>query len=147
MEVNATFIAKVSSDHTGGGCMADVIELKSGAVFIIADECAATYRNLQHWHEDGGDTMVAMMTEVIFDRVDAPSGFSELGLTFVDRITTYEPDGPVSVDLLHLPDGRVIGVDAEGVVLYPSIDAFNAITESGEVDESWPSIPFEGGAQ
>lgn len=46
---------------------------------------------------------------------------------FITKIEDYEPDGPVSVTLVHLPDGRVIGINDECVALYPSREAFDDV--------------------
>lgn len=43
---------------------------------------------------------------------------------FIEQITTHEMGGNVAVDLVHLPDGRVIGINDDSAVLYASIDDF-----------------------
>jgi hypothetical protein len=43
---------------------------------------------------------------------------------FIKNIDTHEMGGNVTVDLVHLPDGRVLGVNDECVVLYSSLDDF-----------------------
>ena len=71
---------------------------------------------------------------------------SEAGLTFVKRVATYEPDGPVSVDLLELFDGRVLGITEETIMLYPSMEAFE--NDEGDPTAVRPAIdltsPTEG---
>jgi hypothetical protein len=44
---------------------------------------------------------------------------------FIKRIEEFESEGPVSVTLIHLNDGRVLGINDECVVLYPSREAFD----------------------
>lgn len=122
------FIAKVETQHTGGNCMADVLELKSGKVIVISDEALFVYPNRKTWEEGPVEEGVELEVEdpQWYGRCVDLDGPSEVGLTFVQKITTYEPDGPVSVDLLHLADGSVVGIDGEIACLYPSIEAFDS---------------------
>lgn len=53
-----------------------------------------------------------------------PTGPDEAGTMFVDSVEAWEPLGPSSVDLVTLSDGRVLGINDECVVLYPSREAF-----------------------
>ena len=43
---------------------------------------------------------------------------------FIKEIQTHETGGNCPVDLVVLKDGRVIGINEECAVLYPSLDAF-----------------------
>lgn len=45
--------------------------------------------------------------------------------SFVTRIEEWEPTGPVPCTLVHLFNGRVLGVNDETIVLYPSRRAFD----------------------
>jgi hypothetical protein len=128
------FIAKTETQHTGGNCMADVIELTSGRVIVISDEVVCVFPNLKTWDEGPVEDCSELETSEAlgYGRCEA----SEAGLTFVQRITTYEPDGPVSVDLLHLADGRVLGIDTETVCLYPTLADFDSEDGMGTVDGS-----------
>lgn len=140
MNITATFIAAASTHGTGGNCMVDVIELKSGKAICISDECVALYDSVDEFHTSGNELQWVIGDG--FARADSPNGLSPMGLTFVEAITTFEPDGPVSVDLIVLCDGRVIGVDTETIVLYPSMEAFDATDGS----EAYPTLALEDAA-
>lgn len=143
--INARFIAAASTQHTGGNCMADIIELKSGPVVVITDEVVCVYPNLKTW-EDGPAEDHRALEFVNGEQSFARGEDSEVALTFVKRITTYEPDGPVSVDLLELFDGRVFGIDTDSLVLYPTMKDFES--ESGEgCADGVLSLVVEGGAE
>lgn len=45
-------------------------------------------------------------------------------MTFVDRVETWQTGGGVMVDIIHLKDGRILGINDELVVLYQDEDAF-----------------------
>lgn len=45
-------------------------------------------------------------------------------MTYIDHIETANTGGGCMVDFIVLKDGRVLGIDGESVVLYPSIAAF-----------------------
>lgn len=151
--VVATFIASVATLGTGGNCMADVFLLKSGKAIVIADEALAIYDNPNDFLNEDGKGEVENgrdMPDVgAFER-----GASRLGLTFADRIELYEPDGPVSVDLLVLCDGRVLGIDTDSAVLYPSMayfeDGDNFFNETDErapaAAASLPTLDLDGAA-
>jgi hypothetical protein len=58
--------------------------------------------------------------------------------TYVTKVETVNTGGNCMVDLIHLPDGRVVGINDECVVVYPDESDFH----SGEfVDQ--PSISFD----
>ena len=42
----------------------------------------------------------------------------------ITKVETYNAGGNCPVDFVHLPDGRVLGIDGECVVLYSSIADF-----------------------
>lgn len=48
---------------------------------------------------------------------------SELG-AHVDVVTTEETGGNCQVDLVHLKDGRVVGITSDSLVLYPNEQEF-----------------------
>jgi hypothetical protein len=127
MKTNAVFVSNVETLRTGGNCMADMIELKNGKAIVLTDECLALYNSRKDFHDNGSEDCYRYMDGCDgFARYDSPAERSPCGLTFVEAISTYEPDGPVSVDLLVLADGRVLGVDTDTAVLYPSMEAFDA---------------------
>lgn len=41
------------------------------------------------------------------------------------KVTTLDTGGNCDVDFIHLPDGRVIGIDEESIVLYASLEDFH----------------------
>lgn len=43
---------------------------------------------------------------------------------YITKIETVNTGGGCMVDFVHLPDGRVIGVNSDAIVLYSSMDAF-----------------------
>jgi len=53
-------------------------------------------------------------------------------LSHITKIETMNTGGNCMVDLLHLEDGRVIGVSSDIIVLFPSIKDF--MENVGEVD-------------
>lgn len=55
--------------------------------------------------------------------------------THIKKVTTENTGGGCMVDFIHLPDGRVIGVNEDCIVLYNSMRDF----ELGESDNP-PSI-------
>ncbi len=42
---------------------------------------------------------------------------------YVDRVETFDSGGHVLLDLVHLHDGRVLGISGELVALYANVDA------------------------
>ena len=102
-------ILKIVSEHTGGNCRADVVQHVSGRVIVIADECIFSYPNRATWN----------------DGVTNP-------FAFIASRDVYEPDGPCTVDILTLADGRVVGIDSNSVHVYASRAAFDALSEDGD---------------
>ena len=47
-----------------------------------------------------------------------------LAATYITKIESMNTGGNFMVDLIHLENGRVIGVSMDCIVLYPSIEAF-----------------------
>jgi hypothetical protein len=45
-------------------------------------------------------------------------------MRYINCIEEWEPKGPVSVDLVHLRDGRVLGINSDCVVLYDNLEDF-----------------------
>ena len=45
-------------------------------------------------------------------------------MKYITSVATWEPGAPVSVDLVHLNDGRVLGISSDCVVLYDSLADF-----------------------
>ena len=45
-------------------------------------------------------------------------------MNFVVCIEAWEQSGPVPVDLIHLHDGRVVGISGEYIVLYKNLADF-----------------------
>ena len=45
-------------------------------------------------------------------------------MRFITCIEEWEQGGPVPVDLIHLRDGRIVGIDGEYIVLYKSLADF-----------------------
>ena len=43
----------------------------------------------------------------------------------IDKIETADTGGHCMVDLIHLKDGRVLGISTDVIVLYPSIESFD----------------------
>lgn len=50
-------IDQTYSENTGGGCMVDVLVLKSGKVISISDDSVAVWPSLSHWQnsDTGGN--------------------------------------------------------------------------------------------
>jgi hypothetical protein len=144
MSAGPVFIRATSTEHTGGNCMADLIELRNGKALCLTDECVCLFDNPNDFLNEDGKGVIEnaryMDGADSLARADNATELSAMGLTFVEAITTYEPDGPVSVDLIVLCDGRVLGVDSESIVLYPSMEAFDALDGS----EEFPSLTLTG---
>lgn len=133
-------ITDAHTEHTGGDCMADLLTLASGQVVVLADECVAVYPNIQQWRE--GPHEDVPMLETSLPRAESVTRFGFL--TFAHAFAAYEPDGPVSVDLVALADGRVVGIDSDTLFIYPDMETFHALT-SGAISEDpyqMPSIRF-----
>ncbi len=45
-------------------------------------------------------------------------------MKYIACIEAWEPRAPVSVDLVHLYDGRVLGISSDCVVLYDNLADF-----------------------
>ncbi len=43
---------------------------------------------------------------------------------YITKIETVNTGGNCMVDFVHLPDGRVIGVNSDGIVLYTDMESF-----------------------
>lgn len=141
--ITASFIAAVSTHDTGGNCKADLIELKSGRAICIADESVAVYKSAKDFHDNADESSY----RELFGVGTMTRGDSAVALTFVERIETFEPNGPVSVDLIILCDGRVLGVDSDSLVMYPSKASFERTTADGVTEDVLSmSLDAEGGA-
>lgn len=42
---------------------------------------------------------------------------------FIKAVSSWDSGGGITVDLVELKDGRVLGITDESVVLYPSMEA------------------------
>lgn len=68
-------------------------------------------------------------------------------MEYIKKIDTVNTGGGCMVDLIHLHDGRVIGLNDECAVLYESLDAFFNDGEARNLPAFWiPSIS-KGGAK
>lgn len=114
------FIKSLRSESTGGNCMADLLTLTDGRVVFITDECFGACASEKEWSEGASEDFPMVCDS--FDRAARADALNPL--TFVQTFDDYEPDGPVSVDLVILHDFRVIGIDSESAVLYPHMSAF-----------------------
>ena len=54
---------------------------------------------------------------------------------FIKCVSSQNTGGGCMVDFIELHDGRLIGLNDECIVLYPSVDAFYDGDENGEFDE------------
>ncbi len=45
-------------------------------------------------------------------------------MKFITGLSQYEPNGPITIDFVHLWDGRVLGINNESVVLYKNMADF-----------------------
>jgi len=53
--MNTTYITKIETVNTGGGCMVDLLTLSDGRVIGINDECVALYESINKF--DSGDSI------------------------------------------------------------------------------------------
>lgn len=120
------FIHEIWTESTGGNCMADVVRLWAGALLVISDEAICLYDNPKDWSGEGDSANYRPLFEGGVQRCEPPGA-----LTFVKGRSAFEEEGPVSVDLLELADGRVLGIDEESVVLYPGMLDFEDATPVG----------------
>jgi hypothetical protein len=51
-------------------------------------------------------------------------------MKFITGLSQYEPRGPITIDLIHLWDGRVLGITNECVVLYKNMSDFDNAEET-----------------
>lgn len=120
----AKFVARIVTEHTGGNVVVDVIHLRSGKLVVVGDEGFSIFDNADDWTGDnGGDVANGRFADDSEGFERNPEGFHY----FVDDLETFEPDGPVSVDLLTLHDGQVIGIDTESVCVYPTRGHFDSM--------------------
>ncbi|WP_374090125.1 hypothetical protein [Methylomicrobium lacus] len=56
----------------------------------------------------------------------------ELGTEYIRSVSSWDSGGGITVDIVELSDGRVLGITDESVVLYPNMEAL----ESGESDDA-----------
>lgn len=61
-------------------------------------------------------------------------------MKYIACVEVWEPQGPVTVDLIHLYDGRVLGITGDCVVLYDNLMDF----EDAETTER-PTIDLTKG--
>ena len=99
-----------------GGASADIFTMGDGEDFchvvyigtagVIVAECEDDL-----WDDDqsGDDRLTVSLTD---------DGVA------VDRVETWHTGGGTACDIIHLTDGRVVGVDEATVCLYPSRDGF-----------------------
>jgi|APLak6261658528_1056013.scaffolds.fasta_scaffold65019_2 hypothetical protein len=59
-------------------------------------------------------------------------------LEFIKSVSTWDSGGGITIGLLELQDGRVIGISEDVIILYKSMDAALA----GEPIEDAPFIPL-----
>ena len=45
-------------------------------------------------------------------------------MKYIKCVEVWEPNAPVTVDLIHLYDGRIVGITNECIVLYESLSDF-----------------------
>lgn len=60
--MNTTYITKIETVNTGGGCMVDLLTLSDGRVIGINDECVALYESMDTF--DSGDSIEAFYMPV-----------------------------------------------------------------------------------
>ena len=48
-------------------------------------------------------------------------------MKFITGLSQYEPHGPITIDFVHLWDGRVLGINNECVVLYKNMEDFDTM--------------------
>jgi len=55
--MNATYVTKIETENTGGGCMVDFVTLWDGRVIAINDEMLCMYESLKHFWDsvDSGE--------------------------------------------------------------------------------------------
>ena len=53
-------------------------------------------------------------------------------MKFITGLSQYEPNGPITVDFVHLWDGRVLGITNESVVLYKDMADFENAESVGQ---------------
>ena len=49
--MNATYIQKIQTVNTGGGCYVDLITMQDGQVIGLNDECIVLYKNMEDFWE------------------------------------------------------------------------------------------------
>lgn len=110
------FIKQVFTENTGGGCMVDFIELKTGQVIGLNDECVVLYPSMVAYREGTVEDFDGFR---MFYRPEAS--------TLVDRprLGTYTDEifSEATVDLVALDTGEVLGIDGGNVCLYANMGA------------------------
>lgn len=127
------FVEQVFTENTGGGCMVDFIELKTGQVIGLNDECVVLYPSMGAYREgtvedfDGFRMFYRPEASTIIDK-------PRLG-AYTDAIVAE-----ATVDLVVLETGEVLGIDGGSVCLYANMDA----AFSGAPDSVIATIELHG---
>lgn len=50
--MDATYISKITTENTGGGCMVDFIYLSDGRVMTLNDECVCIFESVQDFYSE-----------------------------------------------------------------------------------------------
>ena len=110
------FVKRVFTKDTGGGCLVDFVELKTGQIIGLNDECVVLYPNMDAFYTgDDGDFDGFGM----FYRPDVPTIVEKPRMgAYTDDIVSEE-----TLDIVVLDTGEVLGVDSESVCLYANMDA------------------------
>ena len=87
--------------------------------------------------QNGNKSFVVKIVQMLFiDSLEQKKeGIKVEKLTFIKESFTMNTGGDCMVDFLTLTDGKVIGVNDECIVLYPSMDAFMSGEGSVEIIE------------
>ncbi len=110
------FIKQVFTENTGGGCMVDFIELKTGQVIGLNDECVVLYPSMVAYREGAVEDFDGFR---MFYRPEASTIIDKPRLgAYTDAIVAE-----ATVDLVVLETGEVLGIDGGSVCLYASMDA------------------------
>ena len=110
------FIEQVFTENTGGGCMVDFIELKTGQVVGLNDECVVLYPSMVAYREGAVEDFDGFR---MFYRPEASTLINR------PRIGTYTDEifSEATVDLVALDTGEVLGIDGGHVCLYANMGA------------------------
>jgi len=122
------------SDEKAAETLARFISRESFAEFVVAAFSRGWITPFNLGIDDDGNVVGGLLgANAPFDKENEVATLGQ----FIKSISTENTGGGCMVDFIFLLDGRVIGVNDDCVVLYPTLEAFG----QGDDDGSFDSFP------